>query len=86
MTSIPQDDATADEHEWRKQHMPAARVVERHIEKRGVVLREPTKLLIILVPDAAAAAPAVEEIIARYRQRFAQDSVLHAEQPVCVAF
>ena len=52
----------------------------------GVVAREPTKLLIILVPDADAAGPAIEGIIASYKDRFDQESVLHAEQAVCVAF
>ena len=50
------------------------------------VVREPTKLLILLVPDAADAAPDVETIIAAYKERFDQQSVLHAEQAVCVAF
>ena len=50
------------------------------------IVREPTKLLILLVPDAAEVATEVEEIIAAYKERFNQLSVLHAEQPVCVVF
>jgi hypothetical protein len=52
----------------------------------GTIVREPTKLLILLVPDAAGVAPDVETIIAAYKERFDQQSVLHAEQPVCVGF
>jgi hypothetical protein len=52
----------------------------------GTIVREPTKLLIILVPDAAGVAPDVETIVAAYKERFDQESVLHAEHPVCVGF
>lgn len=52
----------------------------------GVIVREPSKLLTILVPDAAAVAGKVREIVAAYKRRFRQESVLHAELPVCVAF
>ncbi len=52
----------------------------------GEIVREPTKLLILLVSDAAEVAPEVEEIIAAYKERFDQLSVLHAEHPVCVVF
>jgi hypothetical protein len=54
--------------------------------REGAIVREPTKLLIILVPDAAGVAPDVETIVAAYKERFDQQSVLHAEQPVCVGF
>jgi hypothetical protein len=52
----------------------------------GTIVREPTKLLILLVPDAADVAPDVETIVTAYKERFDQQSVLHAEQPVCVGF
>jgi hypothetical protein len=52
----------------------------------GAIVREPSKLLVILVSDAAAVAKKVEQIIAAYKRRFDQESVLHAEHPVCVAF
>jgi Protein of unknown function (DUF3574) len=55
-------------------------------DSEGTILREPTKLLILLVPDVAAVAADVETIIAAYKERFEQQSVLHAEQPVCVGF
>jgi hypothetical protein len=52
----------------------------------GTIVREPTKLLILLMPDAAEVVPDVETIVAAYKERFDQQSVLHAEQPVCVGF
>ena len=55
-------------------------------DDEGTIVREPTKLLILLVPDAAEVAPDVETIVAAYKERFDQQSVLHAEQPVCVGF
>ena len=55
-------------------------------DSEGAIVREPTKLLIILVPDAAGVARDVETIVAAYKERFDQQSVLHAEQPVCVGF
>ena len=55
-------------------------------DSEGAIVREPAKLLILLVPDVAAVAPNVGVIIAAYKERFDQESVLHAEQPVCVAF
>jgi len=52
----------------------------------GMIVREPSKLLVLLVPDAAAAAKKVGQVIAAYKKRFDQESVLHAEHPVCLAF
>jgi Protein of unknown function (DUF3574) len=55
-------------------------------DDEGTIVREPTKLLILLVPDAAEVVPDVETIVAAYKERFDQQSVLHAEHPVCVGF
>jgi Protein of unknown function (DUF3574) len=55
-------------------------------DSEGTIVREPTKLLILLVPDVAPVAPDVETIVAAYKERFDQQSVLHAEQPICVGF
>jgi hypothetical protein len=52
----------------------------------GVIVREPSKLLIILVPDAGAVAKKIGQVITAYKRRFDQESVLHAEHPVCIAF
>src|SRR5215218_6572844 len=40
----------------------------------------------VLVPDAAAAAKKVGQVVAAYKKRFDQESVLRAEHPVCLAF
>ena len=50
------------------------------------LIREQTKLLIILVPDAAAVAGKVNSIVDRYKTRFSQESVLHTETEVCLSF
>lgn len=55
-------------------------------DRQGTIVQEPTKLLILLVPDVVAVAPDLDTIIAAYKERFDQQSVLHAEQPVCIAF
>jgi hypothetical protein len=52
----------------------------------GDIVHEPTKLLIVLVPEVAAVAPDIQTIIAAYKDRFDQQTVLHAEQPACIAF
>ena len=50
-------------------------------DSEGAIVREPAKLLILLVPDVAAVAPDVGMIIAAYKERFDQQSVLHASNP-----
>jgi hypothetical protein len=55
-------------------------------DSKGGIVREPSKLLVVLVPDASAAAGKVVQIIAAYKKRFRQESVLHAEHPVRVSF
>ena len=54
--------------------------------RSGAIVRERSKRLSIIVPDAAAAAANVEAIKAAYRQRFRQESVLQSEAAVCAAF
>jgi hypothetical protein len=44
------------------------------------------RLGVILVPDATAVADEIGQVIRIYKRRFDQESVLHAEHPVCVAF
>jgi hypothetical protein len=54
--------------------------------RTGAIARERSKRLSIIVPDAAASAAQFEAIKAAYKQRFRQESVLHAEAGVCAAF
>ncbi|MFO1068188.1 MAG: DUF3574 domain-containing protein [Geminicoccaceae bacterium] len=60
--------------------------VGQYRHSHGTIVREPSKLLTILVPDPAAVAGKVHAIIRAYKRRFQQESVLHTELPVCVAF
>ncbi len=52
-------------------------------EPSGVVVRERSKLLVVVVFDAAAARTKVGEIVAAYGQRFGQHGVFQAQHPVC---
>jgi hypothetical protein len=52
----------------------------------GGIVREPTKLLILLHPPTAEAEHDVEEIRDQYALRFHQKSVLRATSPVRVSF
>jgi hypothetical protein len=54
-------------------------------DRLGIV-REPTKLLVLLVPDRAAVARKVAAVVDRYKRRFRQRSVLRTERPICLAF
>src|SRR5471032_659185 len=49
----------------------------------GVISRERSKLLVIVVFDAPAHVPKVQAIIDVYLKRFRQQSVLHTEHAVC---
>lgn len=55
-------------------------------DARGAVVREPAKLLVLLVPDSAAVAGKIAAVIDRYKRRFRQQSVLRTEGRVCLAF
>lgn len=52
----------------------------------GRIVREGTKVLLILVPDARAVKGRFDKVIARYKTRFNQESVIRVESPVCLAF
>ena len=52
----------------------------------GTIVREPSKLLVILAPDAAAVADEIAQVIRIYKRRFDQETVLQVEHLVCVAF
>ena len=52
-------------------------------EPSGRIVRERTKLLVIVVFDAPAHRGKVREIVEAYNSRFGQHSVFRSEQPVC---
>ncbi len=54
--------------------------------RQSRTISERSAMVSVIVPDARQAAPKVERVIADYKRRFAQDSVLRAERAVCFAF
>ena len=50
------------------------------------IIRERSKLLILLVPAADDVADKVAALVDAYTKRFRQQSVLHTETTVCLAF
>lgn len=54
--------------------------------RQNRTISERSAMVSVIVPDARASAPMVERLIAEYKTRFAQDSVLRAERAVCFAF
>lgn len=52
----------------------------------SAITKEPSKLLVIVLFDLAAARPGLEAVIEAYKARFRQQSVLLVTQPVCAAF
>ncbi|QQS12353.1 MAG: DUF3574 domain-containing protein [Rhodospirillales bacterium] len=52
----------------------------------GAIARERSKRLTVVAPDAARARDAVRAVAEAYKRRFAQQSALVVEQPVCAAF
>jgi len=52
-------------------------------EPSGRIVRERTKLMVVVVFDAPAHQAKVREIIEAYNSRFGQHSVFRSEQPVC---
>jgi len=49
----------------------------------GAIVRERTKLLVVVVFDAPAHEAKLREIIETYNKRFGQRSVFRSQQPVC---
>lgn len=49
----------------------------------GAVVRERTKLLVVVVFDAPAHEPRIVEIVAAYNRRFGQHGVFRTERTVC---
>lgn len=52
----------------------------------GAVVREPSKIVVLLHPRDDKADAAIAQVIAAYRQAFAQEAVLQERQAVCVRF
>jgi hypothetical protein len=52
----------------------------------GVILRERSKVLLLVHADSAEARAAIEALIARYKALFEQESVLRETAPVCASF
>lgn len=52
----------------------------------GSVVREPSKLVVLLHPRSAKDDEAIAGIIDTYRKRFGQESVLQERQSACVRF
>lgn len=66
--------------------LTVAEVAGQYRLKNGRIASEPTRLLTIIVPDAAAAGPKVEEVLAAYKEKFRQESVARDQRVDCVAF
>jgi hypothetical protein len=56
------------------------------VRERSRLVREPSKLVIIVTADDAASREGIAAIVAAYRQRFHQQSVGVVTRPVCAAF
>jgi len=56
------------------------------LEQSGKVAREKTKLVILIHEDTAERGRAIEELIARYKEAFRQESVLRVTRRVNAAF
>jgi len=52
----------------------------------GITTGESSRIVIVVHPDTATSAAALRDIVARYRERFHQQSVLHEHGVVCAQF
>jgi hypothetical protein len=50
------------------------------------VVREPSKLVTIVLKDAAAGQPLLDAVVAAYKRRFRQQAVAVIVRPACVSF
>lgn len=58
-------------------------VAGQHRDPSGIIGRERSKLVILLVFDPPAHMPKVKAIVDTYKQRYAQHALLHTERTVC---
>lgn len=52
----------------------------------GAIIRQPSRVLVVLRADTREAAAALADVRTAYRERFAQQSVLLVSAPVCADF
>jgi hypothetical protein len=55
-------------------------------QEKSAITREPSKVLVIAIPDGAASDPRVAAIADAYKARFKQQSVLTTVRAACVGF
>lgn len=58
----------------------------QYTDPAGNLIKEDTKLLIILIPPDSDSAPGIDRIIEEYKQRFTQQGVLREIKTTCVSF
>ena len=58
----------------------------QYTDSAGNLVKEDTKVLIILVPPDTDSAPGIDRIIEEYKQRFSQQGVLREVKATCVSF
>ena len=58
----------------------------QYTDSGGNLVKEDTKVLIILVPPDADSAPGIDRIIKEYVQRFSQQGVLREIKSTCASF
>lgn len=58
-------------------------VTGQHRDASGRIVREKSKLLVIVVFDPPGHAASVQAIVAAYARRHGQESVFHTERSVC---
>ena len=58
----------------------------QYTDSAGNLVKEDTKVLIILVPPDADSAPGINRIIEEYKQRFSQQGVLREVKATCASF
>ena len=58
----------------------------QYTDSAGNLVKEDTKVLIILVPPDADSAPGIDRIIEEYKQRFSRQGVLREVKATCASF
>lgn len=58
----------------------------QYTDSAGNLVKEDTKVLIILVPPDADSASGIDRIIEKYKNRFARQGVLREIKPTCASF